>query len=94
MIPAEILGEIQKMPLDEVRKLAEHLRDYLRAQEKAAPATKETDAREDEFERHLLAKGLITQIPARDETDQEFDTFEPIKVEGEPLSETIIRERR
>lgn len=55
---------------------------------------KENEAREDEFERYLLAKGLINQIPARDEIDEEFDAFEPIKVHGEPLSETIIRERR
>lgn len=94
MIPAEILREIQKMPLDEVRELAERLTDYLREQERAALTTRETDAREDEFERYLLAKGMINQIPARDETDQEFDTFEPIEVDGEPLSETIIRERR
>lgn len=94
MIPAEILREIQKMPLDEVRELAERLTDYLREQERATLTTRETEAQEDEFERYLLAKGMINQIPARDETDQEFDTFEPIEVDGEPLSETIIRERR
>jgi len=55
---------------------------------------KQSEAQEDEFERYLLAKDVITQIPARDETDDEFDSFEPIEVEGEPLSETIIRERR
>jgi len=54
----------------------------------------ETEAREDEFERQLLAKGVISHIPTRDETDEEFDKFEPIEVTGEPLSETIIRERR
>ena len=57
-------------------------------------AAEETEAREDEFERQLLAKGLITRIPTRDETDEEFDKFDPIEVEGEPLSETIVRERR
>jgi hypothetical protein len=54
----------------------------------------QSEAQEDEFERYLLAKGVITHIPARDETDDEFDSFEPIEVEGEPLSETIVRERR
>jgi hypothetical protein len=94
MIPADILREIQKMPLNDVRELAEHLTTYLRAQEKAVLATKENEAREDEFERYLLAKGLISQIPTHDEKDEEFDAFEPIEVNGEPLSETIIRERR
>lgn len=55
---------------------------------------KQSEAQEDEFEGYLLAKGVITHIPARDETDDEFDRFEPIEVEGEPLSESIIRERR
>ena len=54
----------------------------------------ELEAREDEFERYLLAKGIVSHIATRDETDEEFDSFEPIEVEGEPLSETIIRERR
>jgi len=40
-----------------------------------------------------LAKGIISNIPIRDETDDD-DNFEPIKFEGEPLSEMIIRERR
>jgi len=51
-------------------------------------------ASEDEFERQLLAKGVISHIPTRDETDEEFDKFEPIEFGGEPLSETIVRERR
>ena len=53
----------------------------------------EIQNREDEFERYLLAKGIAGHIATRDETDEEFDAFEPIKVNGEPLSETIIRER-
>jgi hypothetical protein len=94
MTPIEVLNEVQKMPLKDVREIAERLTDYLREQEKAALAAQQTEAREDKFERYLLAKGVISHIPTRDETDNEFDTFEPIEVEGEPLSETIIRERR
>lgn len=94
MIPPELLKEIQKLPLPDVRELAEQLRNYLREQERTALAAKENEAQEDEFERYLLAKGLISQIPARDEREEEFDAYEPIEVHGEPLSETIIRERR
>lgn len=53
----------------------------------------ELEAREDEFEQYLLAKGVISHIPPRTMTDEEFDEFEPIEIEGEPLSEQIIRER-
>jgi len=50
------------------------------------------ERREDEFEQYLLAQGIISSIPARDETDED-DLFSPVKF-GEPLSEMIIRERR
>ncbi len=53
----------------------------------------EIEAREDEFERKLLAEGFIKSIPTRTENDED-DDFEPIQFEGEPLSEMIIRERR
>lgn len=41
----------------------------------------------------MLSDGLITQLP---DTDADFDDpdDQPIAIEGEPLSETIIRERR
>jgi Arc/MetJ-type ribon-helix-helix transcriptional regulator len=46
-----------------------------------------------EFDQHLLAIGLISQLP---DTEADFDDpdDEPIEIRGEPLSETIIRERR
>jgi hypothetical protein len=94
MTPTEVLSEIRKMPLEDIREIAERLKDYLHEQETVALTTNEIEAREDEFERYLLAKGVINHIPTRDETDEEFDNFEPIEFEGEPLSETIIRERR
>jgi len=56
-------------------------------------SVEEIEAREDDFERKLLAEGFISSIPTRNETDEEFDSFEPIEFEDEPLSEMIIRER-
>jgi len=94
MSATEVLSEIRKLSLEEAREVAEGLEKYLREQERTVLATEDTEAREDEFERQLLVKGLITQIPIRDETDEEFDKFDLIEVAGEPLSETIIRERR
>src|SRR6185295_17216942 len=94
MTASDVLTEIRKLTLNEAREVAERLANYLRERESTALASDETEAREDEFERHLLAKGVISHIPTRDETDEEFDKFESIEVAGEPLSETIIRERR
>jgi len=94
MTPTEVFDEIRKMRLSEAREIAEQLANYLREQEQAAIAAEQAEVQEDELERQLLAKGVISHIPMRDETDEEFDRFEPIEVKGEPLSETIIRERR
>ena len=93
MTPTEVLSEIQKLPLNDVRQVANKVTNYLREQEQTRLTAEEIEAREDEFERYLLAKGIISDIPTRDETDED-DDFEPIMFEGEPLSEMIIRERR
>lgn len=94
MTPMEVINEIQKLPLSDARRVANQLTNYLREQEAVASLDENLDAREDEFERDLLVKGIVSHIATRDETDEEFDGFEMIAVEGEPLSETIIRERR
>jgi Arc/MetJ-type ribon-helix-helix transcriptional regulator len=46
----------------------------------------------DELNQRLLASGLVTQLP--DPTQDIDDDDLPIVIQGEPLSETIIRERR
>ncbi len=79
---------------------AEDLRKLVEIAEKIEPieiaveySAQEIEAREDAFERKLLAEGFISSLPSRDETDEEYDAFEPLEFEGEPLSEMIIRER-
>jgi Arc/MetJ-type ribon-helix-helix transcriptional regulator len=48
-----------------------------------------------EVHQQMLASGLILQLPdpAEDIDDDDPDDL-PVSIEGEPLSETIIRERR
>lgn len=41
----------------------------------------------------MLADGLISHIPSRD-AEGDYQRHPPIIVQGEPVSETIIRERR
>ncbi len=48
---------------------------------------------EAEFKQQLLECGLMTRLPVPLDPAARRD-FQPIKIEGEPLSETIIRERR
>jgi Arc/MetJ-type ribon-helix-helix transcriptional regulator len=47
----------------------------------------------DELNRRLLACGLVSQLPDP-ALDIDDDDVPPIVIKGEPLSETIIRERR
>jgi len=58
-----------------------------RSEQKKKPLTR------DEFDKQLLAIGLISQLPDSS-TDFDDSNDVPIRIEGEPLSETIIRERR
>jgi hypothetical protein len=61
---------------------------------KAATATPKPLSIE-EIHQQMMARGLITRLPdpALDIDDDDPDD-QPIAIEGEPLSETILRERR
>ena len=48
---------------------------------------------EEDFKQQLLQNGLMSSLPIPLDPAARRD-FQPIKLEGEPLSETIIRERR
>jgi putative addiction module CopG family antidote len=62
-----------------------------RGQEEAAPGGALT---EEEWERRLVNAGLLREIPSpRRQVGGQRD-YQPIRVEGESLSETVIRERR
>jgi Arc/MetJ-type ribon-helix-helix transcriptional regulator len=49
---------------------------------------------EQELERKLLQAGFLASVPPSPDPSAPAWSFEPVKIEGEPLSETIIRERR
>lgn len=87
MTPTEILNEIHKLPLNQQKELKEKLLQETRTNGETKPQISE-----DEFLQHLFAEGLITHIPEK--YSDEDDDFEPVEIEGEPISETIIRERR
>ena len=60
----------------------------------ASPAWKFPRLTLAEIHQQMLERGLITQLPdpAQDIDDDPDDR--PVPIKGEPLSETIIRERR
>ncbi len=85
-----VIQTIQRLSASEQNKVLQWL-------EERKPIIKANVAGEENLEREvleqLLAKGLLSEI-VEPMTDDEDDEFEPIEIEGEPLSEMIIRERR
>lgn len=81
--------------LEEIRALTPaeqaQVRDLI---ESLLPPKKESPSRE-EYEKYLLAQGVIRRIPPRTgNRPDDLKNFKPIKIKGKPLSETIIEERR
>jgi hypothetical protein len=63
------------------------------AKQPKATAVPKKKMTKDEFHRHLIEIGLMSRLP---DTAADYDDpdDEPIPIKGEPLSETVIRERR
>lgn len=83
MTPQEIIQEIRKLPPFERRKIFDRISTDL---------SKNGSISEEEAAKHLLAKGVISEIP--EDWDKADEDFEPIEIKGKPLSETIIEDRR
>lgn len=81
-----LFEEVRALTPDEQRSLRNMVDELL-----AAGAPQMT---EDEFERHLLEKGIISRIPPRIRDASFYANRKPIEVEGKPVSEIIIEERR
>jgi hypothetical protein len=82
------------MPSDLERTLSE-FHDVLFPAGSVDPGPLETSTEDAEaaFKLRLLAAGVITRIPNPREAAFARRDFKPIKIQGKPLSETIIEER-
>ena len=103
-----LLSRIKALPPEQLRQLRQQIDRKLaepskplapppakKAKPPKAAAAKKKPLTRDEFNRRLMAAGLITRLPdpALDIDDDDPED-QPIAIKGEPLSETIIRERR
>ena len=101
-----LLSQIKALPPEQMRRLRQQIDSELahlqqqpaRTPGKAAKRAKPAQAPQrppsiKELHRKLLAEGRISRLP---DTAADFDDpdDQPVTIEGEPLSETIIRERR
>lgn len=81
----EIISTVQTFPVNVQKEIVRTLQKNLEKPKRSSPS-------EDEIEKLLLAKGLISEIPKRKQ-DKDEESYEPIEVIGKPLSETILEER-
>ena len=49
---------------------------------------------EQELEQKLIESGFLASVPPPHDAATPAWSFDPVTIEGEPLSETVIRERR
>lgn len=57
------------------------------------PAITDEEIADEAYQRQLLAAGLISEIRLRCRDPKAFE-FAPVEISGEPLSQTIIEDRR
>ena len=82
----KVIREVKLLPADEQQKLREALDDII-----AAPNSQMT---EEEFERRLLERGIITRVPPPITDLTPYKGRKLMEIQGKPLSETVMEERR
>jgi hypothetical protein len=92
---AHILGSIDALSPEQVQQLRRELdRKFAPPAAQDGPPLTEAELADQEAQRRLLAAGVISEIKPSRRVPTETERFTPIPIQGEPLSETIIRERR
>ena len=84
----KIIAEVKALTPDKLQQLRS-LVDSLLSGETTTP-----HMTEDEFERYLAAKGVISLPEPSDEAGDDDDNWQPVEVTSKPLSEMIIKGRR
>ena len=99
-VERDILAEVHSGHFASVDDaLTEAWRTFQRQRQAPAPATGQPDLTpeeiaDQELQRRLLAAGVISEIKPPPRFLPARERFTPVPITGEPLSETIIRERR
>jgi hypothetical protein len=98
----QLLNTIKALSPSQVRQLRQQLDKQLGQPKAPTPgkAAKRAQAPNkpisiNELHRKMMARGLITRLPDPSlDIDDDDPDDQPVPIKGEPLSETIIRERR
>jgi hypothetical protein len=85
-----LVAQIGRLSTEEQRELHRCLGEKLSNGGQVAGAK----MTEDEFEQMLLDKGMLCEVPPPITDFRPYENREPVKIDGTPLSETIIADRR
>jgi hypothetical protein len=97
-----LLSSIKGLSPAQVRQLRQQLDKQLAEPKKPAPSASTKAAPEpskprsiEDLHRKMMARGLIRRLPDPSlDIDDDDPDDQPVPIKGEPLSETILRERR
>jgi len=84
----QIIEDARALSPEERQKL----REALECELESAGRT-DMESKEETFVKRLREKGLITAVPPRFPDDELRRNYKRIEVKGEPISETIVKER-
>ena len=79
---------IQTLSVEDLRKVSELVDSLIETKVEKPQMT------EEEFEQYLYEKGIIGKPPPPITDFSRYENYKRVTVKGEPISETIIRERR
>ncbi|CAN5189512.1 MAG: hypothetical protein H0T63_00320 [Pyrinomonadaceae bacterium] len=83
----KVLNEVRTLTPEEIKLLRDELDALL--------TTPHPRMSEDEFEQHLLDKGIISRVPPPITDLTPYRERQPVEIlDGKPVSETIVEERR
>lgn len=80
--------------LEQVKALSTDEQQQLRALLDTLLAPPSSPLTEDEFERMLVTAGLLSVPKPHDFGIEQYRQYRPVAVQGKPVSETLIEERR
>ncbi|HEX5445816.1 MAG TPA: hypothetical protein VFW87_18460 [Pirellulales bacterium] len=87
----KLIQDLRSLPPDDRRNVLAALKGSP-ALDAAALASDE--AADEAYQKLLLEAGLISEVRRRCRDQRSFERFQPVPISGEPLSRTIIEERR
>ncbi|ODU01849.1 MAG: hypothetical protein ABS79_01120 [Planctomycetes bacterium SCN 63-9] len=91
----QILSLIHGLSTEQMQQLKRELdRKLTSPAEPVSPLPGGEEFADQEAQRRLLAAGVISEIKPSRRTSTPTEQFTPISIPGEPISATIVRERR